>query len=235
MRLRSAPAAASMAASLAAFLGASLALAPLDTAFAQSAPSQEELLQRLEEAEQRIRILERKLENQTEAQTTAAAEAPQVRATGTRFSIGTPDGSSFVRLRGVLHVDGRHFEGDGTPATSNTWLIRRVRPVVEGTFANLFDFRFTPHFAQGRTVIQDAYITARLQPWAAVTVGKFKAPIGLERIQDEVTDPGRRRALYDRFVVSQRSARIDPWAERVAGRHTDEFTPLSRRMEFAPA
>jgi phosphate-selective porin OprO and OprP len=163
--------------------GTFVALAPLSAAFAQSAPSQAELLQRLEEAEQKIRILERKLENQNEAQATAAASAPQVRATGTRFSIGTPDGSSFVRLRGVLHVDGRHFEGDGTPATSNTWLLRRVRPVIEGTFANFVDFRFTPDFAQGRTVIQDAYITARLQPWAAVTVGKFKVPIGLERIQ----------------------------------------------------
>lgn len=165
------------------FAGAAIALAPFSAAWAQSAPSQAELLQRLEEAEQRIRILERKLENQAEAQATATASAPQVRATGTRFSIGTPDGSSFVRLRGVLHVDGRHFEGDGTPATSNTWLLRRVRPIIEGTFANLFDFRFTPDFAQGRTVIQDAFITARLQPWAAVTVGKFKVPIGLERIQ----------------------------------------------------
>jgi phosphate-selective porin OprO/OprP len=163
--------------------GAAMALAPFSAAFAQATASQEELLKRLEEAEQKIRILERKLENQGEAQATAAAAAPQVRATGTRFSIGTPDGSSFVRLRGVLHVDGRHFEGDATPATSNTWLLRRVRPVVEGTFANFVDFRFTPDFAQGRTVIQDAYITARLQPWAAITVGKFKMPIGLERLQ----------------------------------------------------
>jgi phosphate-selective porin OprO and OprP len=163
--------------------GAAVALTPFAAAMAQAPPSQEELLRRLEEAEQKIRILERKLENQDEAQAAATAAAPQVRATGTRFSIGTADGSSFIRLRGLLHVDGRHFEGDGTPATSNTWLLRRVRPVIEGTFANFVDFRFTPDFAQGRTVIQDAYITARLQPWAAVTVGKFKVPIGLERIQ----------------------------------------------------
>jgi phosphate-selective porin OprO and OprP len=163
--------------------GAAVALTPFTAAWAQSTPSQEELLRRLEEAEQKIRILERKLENQAEAQVAATAAAPQVRATGTRFSIGTPDGSSFVRLRGVLHVDGRHFEGDGTPATSNAWLLRRVRPIIEGTFASFVDFRFTPDFAQGRTVIQDAFITARLQPWAAVTVGKFKVPVGLERIQ----------------------------------------------------
>jgi phosphate-selective porin OprO/OprP len=97
--------------------------------------------------------------------------------------VGTADGANFIRFRGVMHVDGRHFEGDGSPATSNTWLLRRVRPILEGTFGSIYDFRFTPDFAQGRTVIQDAYVTARFKPWSAVTVGKFKAPIGLERIQ----------------------------------------------------
>jgi nitrite reductase (NADH) large subunit len=61
------------------------------------------------------------------------------------------------------------------------------------------------------------------------------ARLGLESIQDKVTDPDQRKALYDRFVFSQRFARLDPWAERVAGRHTEEFTPMSRRMEFVPA
>lgn len=162
-----------------------MAWAPLSTALAQtpSGPDTAALLQRLEEAEQRIRILERKLENQQEAQTTAAAAAPQVRAAPTRFSIGTADSENFVRLRGVAHIDGRHFEGEGSPAASNTWLLRRLRPIIEGTFANYYDFRFTPDFAQGRTVLQDAYVVARFRPWAQVTVGKFKVPMGLERIQ----------------------------------------------------
>jgi phosphate-selective porin OprO/OprP len=168
--------------------GAAMAFVPLTHALAQEAPGaatpdDAALLQRLNEAEQRIRVLERKLELQVEATTTAAAAAPKVTATPTRYSIGTADGANSVRLRGVLHVDGRHFEGDGSPVTSNTWLLRRVRPIVEGTFAKYFDFRFTPDFAQGRTVIQDAYVTARFRPWAQVTVGKFKVPVGLERIQ----------------------------------------------------
>jgi phosphate-selective porin OprO/OprP len=158
-----------------------LVLSPLGTAVAQDDAAA--VLQRLEEAEQRIRVLERKLELQNETAATAAASAPQVRANPTRFSIGTSDGASFVRFRSVLHVDGRHFEGEGSPATSNTWLLRRVRPIVEGTFGNIFDFRLTPDFGGGRTVIQDAYVTARFKSWAAVTVGKFKSQIGLERIQ----------------------------------------------------
>src|SRR6201990_272872 len=169
-----------------ALTGAAIALVPLSDALAQEAPASTDtaaLLQRLDEAEQRIRILERKLENQQEAQTAAVAAAPQVKAAPTRYSIGTADGANFVRLRGVLHVDGRHFEGDSTPATSNTCLCRRVRPIVEGTFANYYDFRFTPDFAGGKTIVQDAYVVARLKPWAQFTVGKFKVPVGLERVQ----------------------------------------------------
>ncbi|MCC7266193.1 MAG: NAD(P)/FAD-dependent oxidoreductase [Caulobacteraceae bacterium] len=64
---------------------------------------------------------------------------------------------------------------------------------------------------------------------------KWMARVGLESIKAEVEDPERRRALYDRFAYSQRFARIDPWAQRVAGRESGEFNPLSRRMEFAPA
>jgi phosphate-selective porin OprO/OprP len=167
--------------------GAALAFVPISAAVAQTAPAAPTdpaaVLQRLEEAETRIKVLERKLEIQKEDATAAAAAAPQVRAGGTRFSIGNADGSSFVRLRGVLQADGRHFEGDGSPATSNTWLLRRVRPIIEGTLNNIYDFRFTPDFAQGKTVLQDAFIVARFKPYAAVTVGKFKVPIGLERIQ----------------------------------------------------
>jgi len=165
--------------------GAAIVLAPLSSALAQTPPPTDPavLLQRLEEAEQRIKVLERKIELDKEAATAAAASTPQVRAGGTRYSIGNADGSSFVRFRGVLQADGRHFEGDGSPATSNQWLLRRVRPIVEGTLVNIYDFRITPDFGGGRAVVQDAYITARLQTWAALTFGKFKQQIGLERIQ----------------------------------------------------
>ncbi|MBW8859411.1 MAG: NAD(P)/FAD-dependent oxidoreductase, partial [Caulobacter sp.] len=84
-------------------------------------------------------------------------------------------------------------------------------------------------------VIAAAMQLYREEGWYLERVYKWMARVGLESIQAQVTDPDQRKALYDRFVYSQRFARIDPWAERVAGRHTEEFTPMSRRMEFAPA
>ncbi len=194
--------------------GAALALLPLSGALAQTAPaipSQEELLRRLEAAENRLKVLERQLEIQKEEAATVTAAAPQVKASPNRFSIGTADGSSFVRFRGLLNVDGRHFEGDGTPATSNTWLLRRVRPIVEGTFANIYDFRFTPDFAQGRTVIQDAFVTARFRPWSAVTVGKFKVPVGLEAHSVRAGSALHRARLSDGPRAQSRHRRAARW------------------------
>jgi phosphate-selective porin OprO/OprP len=58
-----------------------------------------------------------------------------------------------------------------------------VRPTIEGTFGGLFDFRITPDFASGKAVILDAYGIAHFTPAIALQVGKFKVPVGLERIQ----------------------------------------------------
>jgi nitrite reductase (NADH) large subunit len=75
----------------------------------------------------------------------------------------------------------------------------------------------------------------RERGWYLERIYKWMARVGLDSIKAEIEDPEARRALYDRFAYSQRFSRIDPWAERVAGRHAEEFNPLSRRMEFAPA
>jgi hypothetical protein len=40
-----------------------------------------------------------------------------------------------------------------------------------------------PDYGQDRTVIQDAYVTARLNSAFKVTAGKFKSPVGLKRLQ----------------------------------------------------
>ena len=75
----------------------------------------------------------------------------------------------------------------------------------------------------------------REQGWYLERIYKWMARVGLDSIRAQVEDPAARRALHDRFAYSQRFSRVDPWAERVAGRHTEEFNPLSRRMEFATA
>ncbi len=143
----------------------------------------EQLRQEIEEQKQRLAVLERKLELQDEAAKAATSSAPKVTASATRFQIASANGENFVRFRGTLHADNRVYSGDSVPETADTFLLRRVRPTIEGTFGGIYDFRFTPDFGGGRSVIIDAYVAARFNPGATLTVGKFKPPVGLERLQ----------------------------------------------------
>ena len=57
---------------------------------------------------------------------------------------------------------------------------------------------------------------------------KWAKRVGSDSIRAAVlNDPARRKALHDRFVVSQKVAQVDPWAERVAGFEAHEFKPLA--------
>jgi nitrite reductase (NADH) large subunit len=65
---------------------------------------------------------------------------------------------------------------------------------------------------------------------------KWMDRVGLESIRERIIDDQEeRRDLFRRFRFAQRSAQIDPWGQRVAGRDHDEFNPLSRRLEFVSA
>lgn len=144
--------------------------------------SNEELLKRLDEQEQKILVLERKLEIQDETADSAKSSTATVSAGPQGFSLRSADGKNQLRLRGTLHLDGRYLPDDDA-GVIDTFQATRVRPTLEGTLGGIYDFRFMPDFGQGRTVIQDAYVKANFHPAAQLTVGKFKSPVGLERLQ----------------------------------------------------
>jgi nitrite reductase (NADH) large subunit len=57
---------------------------------------------------------------------------------------------------------------------------------------------------------------------------KWTKRVGVETIRAQVLeDKERRKALFDRFVVSQKSVQRDPWADRVAGKDAHEFVALA--------
>jgi phosphate-selective porin OprO and OprP len=160
-----------------------LAAVALPLAATAAEVSNEELLKRIEEQEQKILVLERKLEIQDESAASAKEATPVVSAGPKGFSLKSADGKSQLKFRGTLHLDGRWISGTDPGGTFDTFTATRVRPIFEGTFANIFDFKFMPDFGQGRTVIQDAYVNARFTQATQLQAGKFKAPIGLERLQ----------------------------------------------------
>ena len=57
---------------------------------------------------------------------------------------------------------------------------------------------------------------------------KWAKRAGLDTVRRQIMDDvERRKALYGRFVYSQKFAQTDPWAERVHGRDAHEFAALA--------
>ena len=133
--------------------------------------------------DQRLRVIERRLELQAEETAAKAAKDPVVSLAATRgLSVRSPEGLE-LKLRGLVQADARHFIGDDSPPQNDTFLFRRIRPTLEGTWGPLIGFRLTPEFAGDSATIVDAYIDLKFDPRATVRIGKVKGPVGLERLQ----------------------------------------------------
>lgn len=146
--------------------------------------------QRVEDLEQRLLILERKLEIQSEEAATKAREAPVVTVGDKGFSLKNAKGDYEIKFAAVGQIDGRYFVDDDG-AFRDGFVARRLRPTVQGTLGKLVTFRFTPEFAGANGVgdggvsntIVDAYFDLKFDPRASLRVGKQKGPLGLERLQ----------------------------------------------------
>jgi len=138
---------------------------------------------RINELDQKTRILERKLEIAEEAAAEQAKKTPTVKADGSGFAITAPDKAFEIRLRGLIQEDARFWFNDDANPQSDTFLLRRVRPTIEGTVGKNGEFRFTPEFAGSSTTILDAYAGYKFANAFKLRAGKFKAPLGLERLQ----------------------------------------------------
>ncbi len=71
----------------------------------------------------------------------------------------------------------------------------------------IFDFRIMPDFAQGQTVLFDGYLEGRFSPAFKVRAGKFKPPVGLERLQS-ATDIFFVERAYPTSLVPSRDVGI---------------------------
>ncbi|HEV2845706.1 MAG TPA: porin, partial [Thermoanaerobaculia bacterium] len=143
---------------------------------AQEEPQQEPTLERkVEELDQQLRVLTRQIELEKEAAAEKAKTAGQATAGRDGFSLRTADGNFQLKVRGYVQADNRFFLGDDERPATDTFILRRVRPIFEGTLYKIFDFRIMPDFGGGQTVLQDAYLEGKLSPRFRVRAGKFKA------------------------------------------------------------
>jgi phosphate-selective porin OprO/OprP len=158
---------------------------------------------RLDELDQQIRVVARQAEIDREALAEKAKTAPIVGAGKDGFLLKSADGSFQLKLRGYAQADGRYFADGGGPLAPDTFLLRRVRPIVDGTLFKNFDFRIMPDFGGGTTSLQDAYVDLKFHPAFKVRAGKFKGPIGLERLVSGSELPFIERALPTALVPNR--------------------------------
>ena len=211
-----APAAAPAASSVAPGGAASAVPSPPPAPPAAVAPPPD-LSAKVEEADQIARIAARNLELLEERLAARAKEQPSLTADEKGFGIRSADGAYAIKIRGILQVDSRWFLNDDALADrSDTFLLRRFRPAIDGTLFNIADFRFVPDFAGGTAVIFDAAIDIHPVPFARLRVGKLKAPLGLERLQADADLPIVERALTQ-YLTTNRDIGATLWGDIAGG------------------
>jgi phosphate-selective porin OprO/OprP len=133
------------------------------------------------------------------------AEPPKVTAGPEGFTL--QGGDYKLQLRGYAQFDGRFFSGDEGPLAIDTFVLRRVRPILQGTLGKQFEFKIMPDFGGGATVLQEAFLDFKPSPKLQVSVGKFKSPVGLERLQSALALTFVERA-FPTLIVPNRDVGI---------------------------
>lgn len=155
----------------------------------------------LADLDQRLRILERRLELQEEERVASARAAPKITVDQKGASFKSGDGNYELKLRGLLQGDARVFIGNSSQ--NDTFLLRTARPTIEGSLGKRVAYRFTPEFAGDSASIVDAYADLRFNPAYTLRVGKFTSPVGLERLQSSSALVDVERALASELAPNR--------------------------------
>ncbi len=164
---------------------------------------------RIRELEKKIEDLDRRLQlaearNSTPPVASSLLQSGAIVTADTSgFNIRSGDGNYALKIGADLQVDTRSFVGNGSSALTDTLLLRRIRPTFSGTVYKYVDYFFRPDFGQGTTVIYDAYAQLNYIPGLSLKVGKFKPPVGLERLQSDDDTSFVERGLPTLLVPSR--------------------------------
>jgi len=189
--------------------------APAGTEPAAAAPPPAADAARLDAVEQVARIALRKTELLEEAASARSADTAGVSVDKRGFVIKRLDNASSLHVGALLQADGRFSLYDDALQSNDAFLLRRFRPVVDGTLFTLVDYRLVPEFA-GTVQIMDGYVDIHPLTALRLRIGKFKGPVGLERLQSDADLPVPERAL-DQNLSSQREVGMQLWGDIAGG------------------
>src|ERR1051325_3082281 len=138
-----------------------------------------------------------------EAQTPSSTSPPVVVKWNNGIDIGTADGANDFQIGTLIELDGRFGLDDPLHEVSDTFVMRRVRPIFQGRAAKYFEFRVMPDFGNGQTVLFDAYFDVRFSRAFRVRIGKDKTPLGLEQLYSDYTLLLPERTLVTNLVPNR--------------------------------
>ena len=114
-----------------------------------------------------------------------ARSGATVGAEPTGISIRSEDQNFLLKIGLDIQIDNRDFAGPSSVPLADQTTIRRARPALSGTVYKYVDFYLRPDFGLGTTVLYEAYVQLNYFSRANLRVGKFKPPVGLERLQSD--------------------------------------------------
>ncbi len=146
----------------------------------------------LESLNEKVKTIDNKVASQTMIQQiqsdvdrTNALEAPEVRVSDQGFRLQSGNDDYRIRFGNVTQVNGRFFTSGEDKNISSTFYANKARPIISGAVAKYWEFQIMPDFGQGKVVLQDAWINAGYFTQGQFQLGKYKAPMDLERLQSD--------------------------------------------------
>lgn len=158
-------------------------------------PAGSEVERQIEALSQRVKTLERAMVGTEETPGLLGLIGGQSPTNG--FFLASGDGNFFLRLGMLLQSDLRTFPGgqNGTNpgVRPSTFIVQRLRPMVQFRIARYFWGFMTPDFGNGFSTAAlngagKVFLPSAFMEWDylsafKIRVGKFKSPIGLEMLQ----------------------------------------------------
>jgi phosphate-selective porin OprO/OprP len=153
---------------------------------------------------------------QEKSDVNAEANQPVTSVSADGVVIQSATGDFRIQLRAYMQFDGRFFSGDAGALAIDNFLIRRARPILQVSVGRHFEFQIAPDFGAGTTQLMDAFLDVNYSRHARVRVGKFKPPVGLERLQSATVTAFTERA-YPTALVPNRDVGIQLHGELADG------------------
>lgn len=149
------------------------------------------LIDKVNHLEQQVKILERNREVDQETASDKAKTQPTVSLGMNGLNVKTADSNFVMYIHGFVQADARFYEGQKGSGTIDNFLFRRIRPTFEGTIWQDIGYNIKLELgnksvsgttANNQGVLDDCYMNAKYFSEAQIQLGKFKPPVGLERL-----------------------------------------------------